>query len=194
MELILASNSARRRELMANCGYDFTVLPADADESIEESDPALLVRRLALIKARAVYNSLDSERRGNAVVVGADTVVVLEGRIIGKPRDEADAREILLAESGRLNTVYTGVAVVTPFGEQSGFDKALVHFSELTEDEIASYIATGEPMDKAGAYGIQGRFSMFVEGIEGSYFTVVGLPVHLLYQMLKTVGVMPRDF
>ena len=194
MELILASGSARRSRLMRNCGYDFRICPCNAEEDLDIGDPALLVRSLALLKARTVYKELDAESARSAAVVGADTVVVLDGSIIGKPRDAADAFDILRRESGKKNTVYTGVAVVTASGEESCVDSAEVSFAELSDEEINAYIATGEPMDKAGAYGIQGAFSMFITGVSGSYFTVVGLPVHLLYPMLKRVGVVPKGF
>lgn len=191
MELILASGSARRRELMMMCGYDLAVLPCSAEERVEADCPGELVEKLSLLKARTVFESLPEERRNKAAVVGSDTVVVLEGEVMGKPRDEDDAVEMLRRESGRINTVYTGVAVVTAGGESVGHEKADVRFKTLTEEEIRAYVSTGEPLDKAGAYGIQGRFSMFVESVEGSYFTVVGLPVHLLYAMLKEVSVLP---
>ncbi|MBR0135861.1 MAG: septum formation protein Maf [Clostridia bacterium] len=196
MELILASASQRRQYLMRMCGYEFTVTPSKAEEKIDHGDPVELVKRLSLLKAEDVFLSLPPERRKEAVVVGSDTVVVLEGRIIGKPATPDEAFEMLRAESGKVNRVYTGLAVVTE-GENGPVsrvccDVASVSFSELTDEEILDYIATGEPMDKAGAYGIQGRFSMHVNGIEGSYFTVVGLPLHLLYRELKAVGVTPR--
>ena len=199
MELILASGSARRRELMENCGYDFSVIRSEADERrITEDDPRTLVERLSLLKAESVFKHLSPERRRNAAVVGSDTVVVLDGIIIGKPRSEEEAKEMLRAESGKVNVVYTGIAVVTEKnGEAAALvdsDAASVRFTELTEDEIEAYVKTGEPMDKAGAYGIQGSFSMFVEGVEGSYFTVVGLPVHKLYRMLKKTGIVPSPF
>lgn len=199
MELILASGSARRRELMENCGYVFSVIKSDADESlVKEDDPRMLVERLSLLKAESVFKNLPPERRRNAAVVGSDTVVVLDGSIIGKPHSKEEAKEMLRAESGKTNVVYTGIAVVTDKnGEAAALvdsDAASVRFSELTEDEIEAYVNSGEPMDKAGAYGIQGSFSMFVEGIEGSYFTVVGLPVHKLYRMLKRTGILPILF
>ena len=192
MRLILASGSARRRDLMTMCGYEFSVIPCAAEEEHTAASPAELVERLSLAKARAVFDSLPEDEKTEAVVVGSDTVVALEGRIIGKPADEADAFDILKAESGKTNVVFTGVAVVSAAGESVTHDEATVRFAELTDDEINAYIATGEPMDKAGAYAIQGRFSLFINGIEGSYHTVVGLPVHLLYPMLAARGVKPK--
>lgn len=199
MELILASGSARRRELLANCGYEFTVIKPEADESgVVSSDPAELVERLSLLKARAVFDSLPKERRRDAAAVGSDTVVVLDGNIIGKPRSREEAARMLREGSGRTNTVFTGIAVVTEeegrIAERVDHDSARVRFCELTEEEIEAYVSTGEPMDKAGAYGIQGCFSVFAESVCGSYFTVVGLPVHKLYRMLKEKGILPAMF
>lgn len=197
MELILASGSARRRELMTACGYEFTVIPSRADEDIEFSSPQELVRALSLKKAEAVFLSLPSERKTNAVVVGSDTVVTLGGELLEKPASPEEARDMLRRESGRVNVVLTGLAVVR-MGENGELvrsvthDSASVRFAPLSEEEIDAYVATGDPLDKAGAYGIQGPFSMFVESVEGSYFTVVGLPVHLLYRELKKAGVTPR--
>ena len=196
MELILASASQRRQYLMRMCGYEFTVIPSKAAEKADCEDPGELVKRLSLLKAEEVFLSLPPERRSCAAVVGSDTVVVLDGRIIGKPRSEDEAFQMLRAESGRVNRVYTGLAVVTQ-GEngpvsRACFDMASVSFAELADEEILDYIATGDPMDKAGAYGIQGRFSLHINGIEGSYFTVVGLPLHLLYRELKAIGITPR--
>jgi septum formation protein len=199
MELILASGSARRSELLKNCGYEFTVIKSEADESlVNEKEPAELVRRLSLLKARTVLDSLDEERRRSAVVLGSDTVVVLDGRVLGKPVNAGDAFGMLRAGSGRENTVYTGVAVVRYEGGKIktlvDHDSARVFFAELSDREILDYIATGEPMDKAGAYGIQGSFSVFIDRIEGSYFTVVGLPVNKAYRMLKEAGIVPKAF
>ena len=194
MELILASGSARRRELLNMCGYDFTVMPCSAEERVSADTPEELVRRLALLKAETVFDSLPQNRREDAVVLGSDTVVVLDGEIIGKPTDAADAVSILRRESGRMNTVYTGLAAVSARSRSVCFDSAEVWFSELSDDEIKAYVASGEPLDKAGAYGIQGRFSMFIKGIRGSYFTVVGLPVHMLYKMLSEFGIRPAGF
>lgn len=200
MELILASASQRRRELMEMCGYEFSVIPSRAGEDIEEEDPAKLVQRLAVIKARSVFDSLPAERKKNAAVVGSDTVVVLDGKILGKPCSKEEAHSMLRLESGRENTVYTGLAVVCAgsCGHEGHVsisaccDSAIVRFAELTDEEIEAYISTGDPLDKAGAYGIQGAFSVHITGITGSYFTVVGLPVHLLYRELKKAGVLPR--
>ncbi len=190
MRLVLASGSARRRELMTKCGYEFDTVVSNADEHIEASSPIELVERLALIKAKEVSLRLG----GGAVVVGSDTIVVLDGKVIGKPKDRDDAIRILAEESGRTHTVYTGIAVITDDSAAVDCATADVTFAKITMPEIEAYAATGEPMDKAGAYGIQGQFAMFVTNINGSYFTIMGLPIHLLYPMLKAVGIRPRGF
>ena len=195
MELILASGSPRRRELLSMCGYEFTVMKSEASEEAEPLSPDELVKRLAEAKALSVFMSLPKERQMGAVVLGSDTVVVLGDTVLGKPKDEAEAFDMLRMESGRENTVYTGVSVVR-CGDGapecvSECDAARVTFAELTDDEIRDYVATGDPLDKAGAYGIQGPFSVHITGIVGSYFTVVGLPVHTVYRLLKAFGVTP---
>lgn len=188
MKLILASGSARRRELMDLAGYDFTVHVSDADESSDIGDPALLVRELALKKARAVQREITEP----CCVVGADTVVVLDGYIIGKPRDEEDAFRILKNLSGRSHTVYTGLCVLNGTDEPfTHCDMTRVTFAHLTDEEILTYIQTGEPMDKAGAYGVQGVGCVFVSNVEGCYFTVIGLPMPTLYTALKEKGILP---
>lgn len=198
MELILASGSERRRDLLISCGYDFTVIKSEADESaVKEDDPSELVRKLSLLKAEAVWESLPVSRRENAAVLGSDTVVALDGEILGKPRSRSDAARMLRAESGRTNTVHTGVALIVPDGKGGAAayvdsDSARVTFTELDDAEIEAYVSSGEPLDKAGAYAIQGAFSVFVERVEGNFSSVVGLPVHLVYRMLKAVGITPH--
>lgn len=187
MDLILASASARRRELLELMGYDFEVIPADANERIAPCAPDAFAKALALVKARAV-----SGARPGACVVGCDTIVWLDGEIIGKPADEADALRILTKLSGRAHTVYTGVAILSKGRENVFCDQTRVVFNRLSESELLSYIATGEPLDKAGAYGIQGPGSFLVSRVEGCYFTVMGLPNPRLYRALREVGVLPR--
>lgn len=188
MRLILASGSARRRELMELAGYDFTVHVSDADESSDTLDPAHLVCELALKKACAVQQEINEP----CVVVGADTVVVLDGRIIGKPKNREDAFSILKSLSSRTHTVYTGLCVLRGADEPFTYcDTTNVTFSELSDEEIYSYIETGEPMDKAGAYGVQGVGCVYVARVEGCYFTVIGLPMPTLYQVLKEKGILP---
>jgi septum formation protein len=178
--LLLASASPRRAELLAAAGISFETLAVDLDEAVLPGEaPEAHVRRLAEAKARAAL-----ARRASALVLGADTVVVLDGRILGKPRDAGDARAMLEALAGRDHQVLTGVALVS--AEASAFEVAhtRVWFAPMTAPEIDDYIRSGEPMDKAGAYGIQGLASRYVERIEGSYTNVVGLPVALVVRML----------
>ena len=181
--LILASASPRRRELMAYTGLPFEVICADAEE-IKTGDPDALVMENARRKARAV-----AKQHPGRMVLAADTVVYQDGRVLGKPRDEQDAREMLRRLSGNTHTVYTGVCVIGEDGcESVSADASKVTFVPLSEEAIAWYIATGEPMDKAGAYAVQGRAGMFVRSIEGSYSNVIGLPMALVREMLKDAG------
>ena len=185
MELILASQSPRRRELLGLIAADFSVCPADIDETMDETLPmAERVADLSARKARAV-----AETHPGAAVVGSDTVVVLDGAPLGKPHDEADAHRMLAALSGRVHEVVTGVALALPDGTLlRDATVTRVRFAPLSEQEIAAYVATGEPMDKAGAYGIQGLGARFIEGIEGDYYSVMGLPVRRLYELMRGNG------
>jgi septum formation protein len=177
--LILASGSPRRAELLRAAGIEFTVRIADVDEAIMPGEsPRDYVLRLARAKALAVAGE-------GELVLGADTTVVIEDEIAGKPVDIEDARRMLKALSGRWHEVLTGVTLLRGHKILSDVAVTRVKFSEMSESEIDWYVATGEPMDKAGAYGIQGYASRFVECIEGSYSNVVGLPVQMVYEMLK---------
>lgn len=183
-ELILASGSPRRRELLTLMGIPFTVCAVDVDENLEGS-PDEVVSMLALRKARAAYQA-----HPGRTVLAADTLVHRDGHTLGKPRDEADALHMLLALSGGVNTVYTGVCLIEG---QTGreivcCDKSDVHFVEIDEASARRYIATGEPMDKAGAYGVQGMGGMFVSSVEGSPSNVIGLPMHLVRRMLQEIN------
>jgi septum formation protein len=188
--LILASASPRRRELLTQAGFSFTVKAADIDESVlPGEDPEAYVTRLAREKAQAVFRlegrvTSDEGRGDDVVVLGADTTVVLDGEILGKPVDKADAARMLRALSGRTHRVITGVAVVTGRGVEVAAEVTEVRFCELSDTEIAAYVETGEPMDKAGAYGIQGRAGKWIPRIEGCYFNVVGLPLARVATML----------
>ncbi len=185
MDLILASASPRRRELLANLGLSFAVIPAKGPEKPPAgADAGQTARALAEAKAREV-----AADHPGAVVIGADTVVEADGALLGKPRDEEDAARMLRLLSGREHRVYTGVAVIRDGTVLSRWEATRVFFRPLTDREIAAYIATGEPMDKAGAYGYQGLASLFVERIEGDYFNVVGLPLCGLGRMLDELGV-----
>ncbi len=181
--LVLASRSPRRQDLLASAGIPFIVRPADVDEAwLEGEAPSAHVERLARQKARAV--STGSEE----IVLGADTVVVVDGEILGKPADAADAVRMLRRLSGRDHQVLTGVCLKRGPLELVASECTTVRFAALSEEEIQTYVASGEPMDKAGAYAIQGLASKFVERIEGCYFNVVGLPVARVYRMLKSVA------
>ncbi len=183
---MLASASPRRALLLRQMGIAFVVEPADLDETILPGEDAeAAVRRLALAKARTVAARCDAE----AVVLGADTVVVLDGRILGKPTDKAHGLEMLRALSGRRHTVLTGVAVVGAGMSQDICVGSEVEFAELSEVDIDRYWRTGESADKAGAYGIQGVGGRFVRRIDGSYGAVVGLPMHEVAMLLESSGV-----
>lgn len=185
MAMILASQSPRRRELLGQMGFSFTVRPAKGEELPHpELTPAQLVEELARQKALEV----SAEAASDDVVVAADTVVAIDGVVLGKPRDKAHAAEMLSALSGREHTVYTGVAVKRGETLLVEHEATQVRFRPLTQWEIDLYIQTGEPMDKAGSYGIQGCGALLVEGIRGDYFNVVGLPICRLGRMLAQVG------
>ena len=190
VRIILASGSPRRTELLQTAGIVHEVVISGADEDVQEENPARLVEMLSSRKAEEVYERLvQQEPSGDLVVIGADTVVAADGKILGKPEDEEDARRMLRMLSGRSHHVYTGVTLCGRMGsvrrEVSFSEESTVHVAQLTEKEISEYIDSGEPMDKAGAYGIQGAFMKFVSGIEGDYFNIVGLPVSHLYQEMK---------
>lgn len=185
MELILASASPRRRELMEYFDMPFTVIPATGPETPPAgADAGQTVQALSLAKAREV-----ADTHPDAAVIGADTVVETDGAILGKPRDEADAKRMLRLLSGREHRVHTGVTVIKDGRTLSRRAVTRVFFRRMTDAQIDAYVATGEPMDKAGAYGYQGRAGLYVERIEGDFFNVVGLPLCLLGQMLREMGV-----
>lgn len=184
-ELILASASPRRREILTTLGIPHRVLVSDADETLPAGiAPADAVERLAARKAAAVAPLCAPDD----IILAADTVVAVDGDILGKPRDEADAAAMLRRLSGRAHVVYTGVALRRGGRELIAHEATAVHFAPLTDDDIAAYLATGEPMDKAGAYAIQGRAARFIEGIEGDYFNVVGLPARRVVLMLGEIS------
>jgi septum formation protein len=184
--LILASASPRRAELLIGAGYTFTVEPADVDESVQAGEqPAAYVLRVARAKAHAVAARC---RESGGTVLAADTTVVAEGEILGKPADREDASRMLQQLSGRVHEVLTGVVVVARGRELSDVIRTRVSLLPLTPEDIAWYIETGEPDGKAGAYAIQGRAARFVDWIEGSWSNVVGLPVATVDRMLKTLG------
>ena len=185
MDIILASQSPRRKELMGQIGLKFKVISPNVDEHMEGNpSPAQLVEELSLRKAQAVRAGADEDD----LIIAADTVVVLDGAVLGKPEDEREAFAMLSALSGNSHRVYTGVTVLQGDRAVTGHEETRVTFRELEPEEISHYIATGEPMDKAGAYGIQGLGAMLVSGIEGDYFNVVGLPIFRLSRILAGFG------
>lgn len=187
MSIVLASGSPRRRELMEMLGIeDLKIIPARGEENPPGgAAPGELVMSLAAAKAREVAAGCAAED----TVIGADTIVWAQGQVFGKPHSEQDAARMLRVLSGEVHQVYTGVCVIKDGGESCRFDMTRVRFRPLSEREITAYIKTGEPMDKAGAYGAQGKAALFVQGIEGDFFNVMGLPLCLLGEMLKQTGV-----
>lgn len=188
MKIILASGSPRRRELLEQAGYEFEIEVSDADENIQANDPGELVEQLSFRKADAVARKHLQEQA--CTVIGADTVVVLDREVLGKPNGEQGAVEMLKELSGRTHQVYTGVSLFLIkdgklTASQSFHVCTDVTMRPMSDREIADYVATGEPMDKAGAYGIQGKAAVFISGIHGDYYNVVGLPVCETVQQLQ---------
>ena len=197
--IILGSASPRRRELLAQIGAEFEVRVSNKEEVYHSNVPEEIVKELALMKAENVAEELAEENPAGAVkstvVIGADTIVVLDGKILGKPADEADAVRMLSSLQGRRHDVYTGVAVLDydENGEKRVYNYPVgtaVYVNEMTEEEIRAYVETKDPLDKAGAYGIQGRFAAHIDRIEGDYYNVVGLPVSRVYRTLRKLGVL----
>ena len=193
MAIVLASASPRRKELMEQfCGKDLVIFPAEGEEVVSDNvGPGETVEALARGKAREVAARLRAEGAGNQedIVIGADTIVWHEGRIFGKPHSREEAAAMLRSLSGCTHEVYTGVSLIYGDRELTEHEKTAVTFRVMTEKEILDYIATGEPMDKAGAYGAQGLGALFVSSIEGDFFNVMGLPLCRLGLMLKKTGV-----
>lgn len=197
-KIILASGSPRRKELLAQIGLSFTVRVSEADEHTEETKPEKLVCILSERKALAVWDELTEEEKKESILIGADTVVAVDDRILGKPADETEAFRMIELLQGRSHQVYTGVTILRqgglqPLEEGTGtcsiqkkqfFEKTDVMVYPMSEEEITAYVKTGEPLDKAGAYGIQGSFAAYIQGINGDYSNVVGLPVGRLYHEL----------
>jgi len=189
MPLILASNSPRRRQLLAQIGYSFDIVPADVDEQVRAGEsPEEYAVRVARDKA-----AVAAQRKGRGVIIGADTIVVLGSDILGKPESSEDAERMLTLLSGREHRVVTGLAVMDPAGGrvETRVVTTKVWFRALRAAEIEAYVATGEPMDKAGGYGIQGRGAVLVDRIEGCYFNVVGLPLAVLAEVLEGLSIRP---
>lgn len=186
MGIVLASASPRRRELLSMLGLDFKVIPAHGEERLDLSlAPGAQVAALSRQKAEEVAKRCPPD----TLVIAADTIVALDGQLLGKPADEGEAARMLARLSGREHAVFTGVTVLRDGSALSEFEETRVRFRTLTRREIEAYIKTGEPMDKAGAYGAQGIGALFVEGITGDFFNVMGLPLCRLSQMLEKLGV-----
>lgn len=179
--MILASQSPRRRELLALITEDFKVIPAKGEEMLPDGiSPKDAVILLSRQKASEIYKEYK-----NDTIIASDTVVAIDGKILGKPKDEADAAEMLRLLSGRRHSVFTGVCIISPDGSEKSFaEETAVEFWQLSEQLIEQYVASGEPMDKAGAYGIQGAGALLVKCIDGDYYNVMGLPVGRLYREL----------
>ncbi|MFD3260666.1 nucleoside triphosphate pyrophosphatase [Paenibacillus lentus] len=189
--VVLASTSPRRRELLASLHIPFEVIPSEADETTPEQwAPEQIVMELALRKAKAVQASIERSSR-RSVIIGSDTIVVLDGQVLGKPKDTAEAAAMLRSLQGRSHHVYTAVACIDANTGRSEVEyrSTIVKMRALTEEEIIAYAETGEGLDKAGAYAIQGLGAIFVTGIEGCYFNVVGLPLSLVSEMLGRFGI-----
>jgi septum formation protein len=183
-KLVLASSSPRRTELLNRAGWPHEVFVAGIDESLKpQEDPAAYVQRLARSKAEAVAQQL-----AEGLVLGADTTVVIANQILGQPRDDADAKRMLDLLNGKWHEVLTGVGLVRVGGDtQVAYETTRVRFAELSESEIDWYIASGEPVGKAGAYGIQGKAALFIEEIQGDYFNIMGLPIRLVYELVGKI-------
>jgi len=186
MKFILASNSPRRKEILENIGLAFEIVTTNADETCTATDPSEYVKELALRKGEATLALLKErgQMTDDTLIIAADTVVALENEIFGKPKDEKDALRMLRAFSGRAHRVISGIALLTAKKAVATAEVTLVIFDEIPEGEIAQYVATDEPYDKAGAYAIQGFASLWIRGIEGDYFNVVGFPVKCFSDLL----------
>lgn len=201
-QIILASASPRRKELLEQIGLEFEICPAKGEEIITKTIPEEVVMELSKQKAEevaAMVSSFGESHKeittpSDILVIGADTVVAYDGKILGKPVDEADAKRMLTMLSGNTHSVFTGVTLVLidkagRAGELVFYEKTDVTMHEMSDQEIDRYIATGEPMDKAGSYGIQGKCAIYIEKIDGDYNNVVGLPIARIYQELKGIGI-----
>lgn len=193
VKLVLASGSPRRRELLALLGVPFHIKVSEAEEVITSSNPAKVTEELSRQKAEAVaeemLREMTEDKTSSYIILGADTVVAADGEILGKPKNREDARQMISLLQGRTHMVYTGVTLlICQNGQMENLtfsEGTKVKVAPMSEKEIEDYIDTDEPYDKAGAYGIQGAFSKYIEGIEGDYFNVVGLPVHRVYEEMK---------
>ena len=185
MKIILASKSPRRKEILENLGFKFDIIVADTDESSDITDPEALVQILAVRKGKAVQETC---RDNDTLIISCDTVVCLDGEILGKPHSSEEAKTMLKSLSGRCHTVLSGLGLFYNGKTISGVDKTEVYFANMPENFIDSYVASGDPMDKAGAYAVQGKTALYIDKLDGCYFNVVGLPVRLLAKLLHQLG------
>lgn len=184
-QIILASSSPRRKEILGLVGIECTIIPSNKEEIITKEIPEEVVTELALMKARDVAEKVKEP----AIIIGADTIVAHNQKILGKPKDEEHAKWMLKELQNDTHQVYTGVAIITPVKEIYFVQETSVIINPMTEKEISVYVATGEPMDKAGAYGIQGKFALYIKGIIGDYYNVMGLPISKIYETLTMEGI-----
>ncbi len=191
MRYILASGSPRRKKLLSKVVAEYEVIPAVSEEKTNSTRPSEVVEELSFQKASEIFHKIFTNVSDRYVVIGADTVVSYKGKILGKPKDREDAANMIRDFAGDTHAVYTGVTLF--YLDENGkechhtfHEETLVDVAAMTEKEIESYVATGEPDDKAGAYGIQGQFAIFIEGLKGDYYNVVGLPIARLYREMKS--------
>ncbi len=182
-KIILASASPRRKELMEQAGYEFEIRVSHKEERYTSTEPAEIVKELALLKASDI-----ASQEADAIVIGADTIVAIDGRILGKPASKEEAFEMIQNMQGKKHQVYTGVAILDGEKRVNHAVRTDVYVNPMTEEEILDYIESENVMDKAGAYGIQGRFGIYIEKIDGDYYNVVGLPISYIYSQLKEMG------
>lgn len=180
MKIYLASSSPRRREILENLGVKFEIIRTDADESSDIKDPGALTELLSKRKAEAAQKI-----KSDGLIIACDTVVALDGEILGKPTDKADAERMIRGLSGKKHSVVSGICLLCGEKCVTAHETTYVEFAKMSESEIEKCVSKGEPMDKAGAYAVQGTASLFIKGLVGDYFNVVGLPVHLLYKTAK---------
>ncbi len=190
MKIILASKSPRRKEILSNLGLDFEIVTAETDEASDVTDPETLTQILSLRKAKDVEKLCPQK---DTLIIACDTVVSLDGCILGKPHSRAEAVEMLKMLSGRRHTVTSGVSLIFNGKSVSGNENTDVYFGNMPDDFIEKYVSTGDPMDKAGAYAVQGLTSVYIDKLDGCYFNVVGLPVRRLVKLMKAIGIDPND-
>ncbi|MBR3943460.1 MAG: septum formation protein Maf [Clostridia bacterium] len=183
LKIVLASASPRRREILENLGLEFEIVVSDVDESSDIQEPELLVKELSNRKAESVYQSLNCP--SDTLVIGCDSVVVSENEIFGKPKDRQDAKRMLSQLQDSKHSVISGLTLIYNGKTETAYEETFVLFDKVSEAEMDRYIATGECEDKAGAYAIQGKACKWIKGINGCYYNVVGLPVHLMYELAK---------